>query len=278
MDGRLVERQKLSTLGDETVSQLRTAVDSQNRRWFALGGPGRQRVHLFDDAWKHKWSFPDHEHPGIGDAVLAPLGEEGALQLVVGFWGDLGVHAVSLSGERQWVDRSLQEVLALTLAVDEKQRPAVWTLHGREILGRVGAAGPLPPLTVEGRAMIDAASADLNGDGQEEACGIAFVDLGVYDAVGFDAAGRERWSYRLPSGEFRTPTTRIVPSGTNVAGWFLPAADGSIHLLSADGKLLDRFHHGQPIAGIDVAGHNGQTLVVLASPTGVSAWTLRRPE
>jgi outer membrane lipoprotein-sorting protein len=278
-DGRLVTRHDLPVLQNGPMSQLRTVLaddkDESGKRWFATSGPGQQRVHVFDATWQHVWSFPEHDHHGIGDVVFAPLGNEAEPQLIVGFWGDLGTHGVSMAGQRVWVDRSLQEVLGLALASDEKQNPVVWTAHGRDVLGRVGKGGPMAPLSIPGRAVVDLAAEDLDGDGQQEFCGLAFVELGVYDAVGLDVAGRELWAYRLPKGEFRTPTRRIVAGqvGTRPA-WVIPAADGSIHFVSVDGELIDQFNYGKAITGIEHIEHADQALLLVASPDGLVAWRL----
>jgi hypothetical protein len=272
LSGRVVARHELPNLEGESVSFLRSYAGKDGRCWFAVSGPGRSRVHLFDAQWQYQWSFPQEENPGIGDVTFAPFGEAGQGQVVVGFWGDIGVHGVSLAGERAWVDRSLQQATALVLAADEDQNPVVWSAHGRDVLGRVSKESGLPPVYVPSRMIVDLAAEDVSGDGQLDVCGIAFLELGVYDVVGLEATGRERWNYSLPKGEFRTPTRRIVAAkGEPLGGWVLPAADGSIHFLSADGKPIDSFHYGEPITGIAVAQHEGASLLVVASTDKLAA-------
>ncbi len=99
------------------------------------------------------------------------------------------------------------------------------------------------------------ADADLRGDGKLLWCGLAATKPGEATAVGFSLAGDELWSYPLPVGVPSQPIEPIITGKVTRDGagqWLLPGPDGSIHILTADGKLLDKFNYGGRAAR---AGH-----------------------
>jgi hypothetical protein len=59
---------------------------------------------------------------------------------------------------------------------------------------------------------------------------------------------------------------RVTHSGPGQ--WLLPAADGSIHIISADGKLLDRFNYGATLSGLATTQINGRPVVLISSFKG----------
>ncbi len=68
---------------------------------------------------------------------------------------------------------------------------------------------------------------------------------------------------------------RIVPApGGSIAGWILPAAAGSVHIVSADGELVVRFNYGQAVTGMSFAHDEGRQLLNVSSPEGMVAWWL----
>ena len=54
--------------------------------------------------------------------------------------------------------------------------------------------------------------------------------------------------------------------------WILPGPDGSIHILSADGKPLDKFNYGEALQGLVTVEINGQPALVVATAKGLEAW------
>jgi hypothetical protein len=54
----------------------------------------------------------------------------------------------------------------------------------------------------------------------------------------------------------------------------LPGADGSIHVISADGKPLDKFNYGAVLQGLATFEAGGQPVLVVASPGGLEAWKI----
>ena len=79
---------------------------------------------------------------------------------------------------------------------------------------------------------------------------------GQFTALGLNPKGEVLWKYALPSGT-QQPVEPIVV-GRLLPGtarqWLLPGSDGSIHVLAADGTLIDRFNYGEQVTR---PGHGG---------------------
>ena len=99
--------------------------------------------------------------------------------------------------------------------------------------------------------------------------------IGDTVAVGVNLKGDRLWSYALPQGFLSQPIEPII-AGKLTSGpagqWLLPGADGSIHILDADGKLLDSFNCGAALCGLATVEIDGKPALVVATPGGVEAW------
>ena len=116
--------------------------------------------------------------------------------------------------------------------------------------------------------------ADLRGDGHLEWCGMSAAKLGENLAVGFSLDGKELWNYALPAG-VPPPMDTDRPGKLSREGpgqWILPAPDGSIHVISADGKPLDKFNSGLTLQGLATAEIDGQPVLIISSADGLEAW------
>jgi hypothetical protein len=132
---------------------------------------------------------------------------------------------------------------------------------------------------VPGRIFQWIVPAKLETNGPLLWCGIDAARPGQNTAVGFTTEGQELWSYPLPPGIHPQPVDQIVPG--NVAAdedagqWLLPGADGSIHILSADGKFLDKFNYGAALQGLACVRLDGQPVLIVATAEGLRAWKIK---
>ena len=71
-------------------------------------------------------------------------------------------------------------------------------------------------------------------------------------AAGFDQEGNEKWNYELPSGVHEKPIEPVTTARLfgKQSQWLVAAADGSVHILGADGKLIDKFNYGSALTGL----------------------------
>ncbi|HET6882289.1 MAG TPA: thioredoxin-like domain-containing protein [Pirellulales bacterium] len=272
---------------ESVVSFLRTAVDGRGRRFFLGSANGVQQLFVFDADWQRLAVFPTGgTHPGITDIQLADLDGDGVLEINVGFWGPTAVQNVSLDGELRWINKSCENVLRLAVAGDQS---------GKQSLLATTALGNVVPIDEQGqegkplgggkRFVQLVFTADLNGDGMTEICAIGPSKTGEAmlpgenAVIGLSAEGEVLWQYDLPAGVPANGALEYVASGnllSNRGQWVVAGPDGSIHIISADGKLIDRFNTGVSLSGLAVAQLNGQPALVISSPEGVEARTFQK--
>ena len=289
-DGKRAATHKLELpeRDDSAIAFVRTAADGAGRRYFLGSKSGVQQVHLFDADWKRLLSYPESpDHPGISDALLADLDADGELEMLIGYLQAVGIHAVSLDGQRLWRNRAAENVLHMDVTGPDRR-------GHRELLAAQGQ-GLILPIDSDGRdrapiVLPDAFvrlifTADLDGDERAEWCAIAqpvSPDETVRDvAFGLSPRGDLLWNYPLPAGAQRHPAFEMVVAGnlldSDVALWAIGAADGSIHLVGADGSAIDQFNVGSALAGLAVAHFNGRATLLASTDEGVEAWQFESP-
>ena len=60
--------------------------------------------------------------------------------------------------------------------------------------------------------------------------------------------------------------------------WLLAGADGTIHLVAADGKPIDSFAYGTELTGLATAQWDGKHVLLVSTVGGVDAWQVEPPE
>ena len=78
-----------------------------------------------------------------------------------------------------------------------------------------------------------------------------------------------------PSALQPQPIEQIIPGKITRDGpgqWILPGPDGSINIISADGKPIDSFQLRRQLQGLATVTIDGQPVLVVASPNGLEAW------
>lgn len=282
-NGKIVDRPKLdlpTAPVEAVVSFWRTAIDKQGRRVFVGSAGAQQQLHVFDAHFKRLLSYPDGTHAGISDVQLGDLDNDGEPELLVGYWGVVGLQSVGLDGTRRWANRRLPEnVLRLAVSrLDSRGKRLLLATTGVLTVAVIDDAGEtLKEMPVGSRAVRLVAVDDLTGDGSIELCGIATTGPGTDVAVGFNAAGDELWNYPLPPGVQPVPELQneIVVAGKLLADepgyWIFAGADGTVHFVGHDGTLRDRFAWGKPLHGLAVGEFGGAPTLLLSDADGVSA-------
>jgi hypothetical protein len=123
-------------------------------------------------------------------------------------------------------------------------------------------------------------AADLRGDQKMELSGLYLAELGASVAIGIDPKGAELWNHILPKGVHRRPVEQIVAANLAPGGpgqWLVPGPDGSILVIAADGKPVDRWQTGSVVAGLATMNVEGQPVLVVASTDAVEAWRVKWP-
>jgi hypothetical protein len=282
LNGKLLATHKFDIQKEELVCYLRTAVGTNGKRLFAGCATGQQRAHLFDENWNLLVSYPadalENRHGGIADVQLADLDGDGKIRLYVGYWGVVGLQAASLDGKRLASNRLLNNVRMAIGAPDHGHRNLVCTnSHGS--LAVVDSKLQIRDEIFVPRRLIQwIVGADLTGDSQWSWCGLTITPqkLGENMAIGVTLKGRgELWNYPLPQGLPLQPIEPIIAGKVTSGGrgqWLLPGVDGSIHILDADGLLVDKFNYGAALCGLATVEIDGKPALVVATPGSVEAW------
>jgi thiol-disulfide isomerase/thioredoxin len=283
LDGKLIATHKLDVDEKEmeVVSNLRSATGADGKRYVVVFASAQQRLHLLDENFKRVLSYPEDAlkkpHSGIADVELGDLAGDGTLQICVGYWGVVGVQGVSLDGKRLWSNRSLSNVIHMAIGgADEKGRRNVFCTNNSGSLVALDADGERrSEISIPKYMFHWVVSADLRGDGQPLWCGLAAPRLGDNLAVGLSLKGEELWNYLLPAGVQPQPIEPVIAGKLTREGpgqWILPGPDGSIHILTAEGKLLDKFNYGATLQGLATVEVDGRPVLVVSSPNGLEAW------
>ena len=284
LDGKLIASHSLNLTDTEVIGSLRSATGSDGKRLLAAFMATHQRCHVLDENWKAVLTYPEdalkNPHNGLADVELGDLDGDGKLNLYISYLGVVGIHGVSLDGKRLWSNRSVTNAGGMVVSGPDAQGHR--SLLCTNILGSLvvlDAQGERKQeIVIPGTTLHWIFAADLNNKGQFQWCGLASEKPGEHLAVGFSLSGEKLWTYRLPDG-MPPPMEMIVAGRIAKDGpgqWILPASDGSIHILGADGKLIDKFNSGVTLQGVATVEINGQPTLLISSQSGVEAWKIEK--
>jgi outer membrane lipoprotein-sorting protein/outer membrane protein assembly factor BamB len=271
-DGKTLARHELDIPKDGVVNYLRTAVDKDGHRYFVAAANAQPQLFVFDENWKRLLNFPKPEEnstQGVWDAQIADLKGDGKPQLYIGYWGDLGVQAADLTGNRLWRDRSVQFVFRLaTTEPDEKGRRHLLCTHNRGSIMMFDADGKMEKeINFPNRNVYYVVGDDIDGSGKNSYCSLVGTTNGDNIALGVSLDGKELWNYTLPVGVHARPI-EVIGTGdlTGDAGkqWIIAGPDGSIHILGADGKPVDKFSTGSTLAGMTSSKLGDQRVLLIS--------------
>ncbi len=281
LDGKVIAVHELKIGDAEVVSNLRWFTAADGKKYLAVFAVGQQRCHLLDDQWNILLSYPEdalaNPHSGIADVELGDLDGDGVPKMYVGYGGVVGVQAVSLEGKRIWSNRSLFNVIHMAITdPDADGRRTLLCTHNNGTLLELDAKGQRGrEISLPNRAIYWITGGDLQGKGQLLWCGLAMPKLGETIALGLNLQGEELWNYTLPAGVQPQPIEPIIAGKITPQGpgqWLLPGPDGSINIISADGKHLDSFNYGAMLQGLATVEIDGRPAIIVASPNGLEAW------
>jgi hypothetical protein len=285
-DGKVSGIHPVPVEAGEPIRFLRQTESEDGAGWFVASAGGGPRLHLLDGGLKPVLEYPpradEFTHAGIADIQFGDLDGDGTPEMCVGYWGDVGVQNVSLEGKRIWRNRTVAQVLRVAvLGLDAQGRRGVLCTNQVGSLVRIGADGKrLAETAVPGRPINWIVSDDLDGDGKMELCGLSPTDAGSHVALGLNLQGDTLWTHPLPPGMHAHAIEPIV-AGRLLAGqpgqWLLPGADGSIHVVSASGQLVDQFNYGAALTGLATAEWDGRHVLLVATAEGVDAWQVELP-
>jgi hypothetical protein len=274
-DGKVAARHDLPLPEQVEITSLRLFASDQTTAYAAFT-PLQPKVHVFDEEWRLLFSYPPGDDaPPVRDVQWTDFDRNGEPELLVALEDALGLHAVSLHGEKLWSNRAYTPLLSIAPS------------HELPVVGRcvyVTGRGGICPITGDG---IDGLAKELPGwaiahlfKSRFEASQAWYVGIGASAEgepciIGLNKLLEEQWNYPLSSGTFVRPID-FVASGHLRAGskgeWLVAWGDGSVHIVSEDGKFSDSFNTGVEIRGATILENEGQPLLIVASPNEVLAW------
>jgi hypothetical protein len=288
-EGQISMTRKLELLDEEgaEVRFLRTAVDGDGKRYFVASAAGSRQLYLFDSEWKRRLVYPAEDQPlPIGDVQLADLDGDGVLEILVGYQGLVGTHCVGLDGKTIWRNRAAENVFGLGVTALNRQGQRE-LLVAQGLLLPIGADGnEQAPIMLPDSFVRAIYPGDLGQAALSPWCAIAMRPANsakrVRDiAVGFSPRGTVLWRYPLPVGTHHNASFEMVSAGdlfgSGTVQWVLAAADGSIHMLTMDGSLLDRYNSGLAPSGMGIANLGGEPALLVASDKAIEAWGFDLP-
>ncbi len=314
--GQMKKRLELPLPDGVVCTNLRAARNVDGSLTFAALAPGQPQTFWLDSQFDLVTAYPTEVKPdlAISDAQLADLDGDRKPELLVSHYGTTGIHAVSPQGSLLWdQQKDLQDVFRIAVAGGAEGGNVLLAASSRGSLGVLDGQGQMQPALEIGptarhpvRRFVEGVfSRDLTGDGRPELLALCREATGEQVAVGFDLQGEELWSYPLPPGQHEQVIEpvcggRLAGLGSNVAAsddaasddaagvWVLACADGSLHLITADGRGLDSFNYGATLTGVGMAylGENSLLLVSSVQPgpepnsvvAALQAYHLRWPQ
>jgi len=276
-DGVERGRHELDLPADAAVTFLKSATAADHRRWWLGGSRGGGQVFVFDDEFRRQAAYPPAVEAGtrISTADLADLDGDGTPELLVGFEKERGVEVVTLDGQLRWSDPSADPTTALAAAGGD----GVLLINRAGRPGRAspdGAAAASPP-TAE-RTFSAIRAGPVAADGGWAVAGLTAA-AGGQALVGLDPRSLDIvWDLPLAAGP--SPSGAVEPIawadllGTSRRQWLAAAADGSVTVAWADGRIVDRYCHGRPLVGIGGYRHGDRGHLVLATPAGIEAFAI----
>jgi hypothetical protein len=290
LGGKAIGKHALDLLPSEMVANLRAFTTSKGNTYVAAFAAGNQRLHLLDLQSKQTLIYPQdalkNPHSGLADVELHDLDGDGTPELYVGFLGVVGVHALGLDGKPLWTNRSAVNVIRMIPAPanepgDRKNLVCVNILDAMDTsLVVIDSRGRTQgSLRIPDRGLRNILSADLAGNGLVRWCATANTQRNEFLALGFDLTGRELWHFALPNAPPR-PLEPIVVGRLDSKGpsvWLLPSPDGTVDILSSEGKPVDHFNIGSALQGIATTEIDGKPTLLLATPAGLEAFEIEYP-
>jgi peroxiredoxin len=284
--GRFAARHALDIPEQAAVTFARTATDKEGRRYFVASAPLAPQVFVFDENWKLLLSYPppDHAPLAVIDMNLAELDDPAdGPEILVATASGAGVVALSLAGEVRWRNRAVPSAIsAAVLPAGDIGSLGIF-VAGEESgavvrLNRFGHEEP--PVKVANRPIGRIFAAGISSSEQASLLGLSSNSKGEPIAVGLNDTLQERWNYPLPPGVHQRPIEPIHWSRV-IAGhggeWWIAGPDGSIHVITADGKLFDSFYYGAPLMGLAAAKIGERALLLVATSDGLAAWEVQSP-
>jgi hypothetical protein len=204
-----------------------------------------------------------------------------SLTIYIASAGDVGLAAISLAGQTRWRNRTFPNALSAALCRKPSSEEFSLFVPGEEgSVLRIDPDGKNdPPIKVGRWPILRLVAGQFRSPQGAALLGITHDEQLRPFAIGLTYELNELWNYPLPVGAHAQPIEPIHSSDLwpDAPGqWWLAGPDGSIHVISADGKWFDSFHYGAVLSGLAAGVIAGQPTLLVATPEDVAAWRIDR--
>ncbi len=299
-DGKVVNRiRPQSVLSSESISVVRTALDSRGKRIYVASAPitnGGNRIHILDEQFESLGFYPstqaDADALVITDVRLIDLDDDrdpeiviSALDISKSVVGSGFVRAVKLDGTVLWENTKIASPYHLGIALSEN-KPSIlamnatsqnMTLFEFDPQGNQKREISLKDNNPIGWFVVE----DLDGSGDSRICA-SIPHKGEKNTVHIaeiDRSGNQDWQYPFLVAAHTIPLEYMIAAdiiGDATKEWIFASADGELHFLDAAGKPLDRYSHGKIITGFSAAPIAGKKILAVADPESITIYEVER--
>jgi hypothetical protein len=287
--GNVIARHALDLPSQAGITFLRAVRSRQGQHYFLAGAPLAPRVFVFDHDWRLQLAYPPPGHAPLALVDLAGVDLPHAaaddptqsLTIYIASAGDVGLAAISLAGQTRWRNRTFPNALSAALCRKPSSEEFSLFVPGEEgSVLRIDPDGKNdPPIKVGRWPILRLVAGQFRSPQGAALLGITHDEQLRPFAIGLTYELNELWNYPLPVGAHAQPIEPIHSSDLwpDAPGqWWLAGPDGSIHVISADGKWFDSFHYGAVLSGLAAGVIAGQPTLLVATPEDVAAWRIDR--
>jgi AhpC/TSA family protein len=284
-EGKVLRRSPLDIPEAAAVTFARTAIDAQGQRYFVASAPLAPMLFVFDAEWRLRFAFPPADQPPLDvlDLTLVDLDLPSDAPEIITASASQGVIALSLDGSVRWRNTAVRGATSAAAIPANEANPSAILVAGAEGGGitREDAAGhEHTPIKVGnwpvGRVLASRPITD------KPTALLALSQNAKLEpfAVGLTDKLQELWNYPLPPGVHLLPIEPITFSRAldpQNGEWWIAGPDGSIHVITADGRFFDSFYFGAPLTGLSAARIDDRAVLLVSTATGLSAWQVGLP-
>jgi hypothetical protein len=277
--GHVVSRHALDIPDQAAVTFVRSAADKAGRRYYVAGAPLGPQLFLFDDQWKLLLAFPPPGQPPLQllDLAFARLDDaDETPAILAASAGDVGLVALSFSGEVRWRNRAFPNAVSVAAApADEIGSLAFFVTGETGSVLRVNRFGrDEPPVAVGKWPILRLIASHFEGAKNASLLALSNNDKRELVAVGLTGQLKECWNYPLPSGVHQKPIEAVTSSHVlpgREGEWWLAGPDGSIHVISEDGQFFDSLNYGAVLTGLAATKIGDEPALLVSTEEGLAA-------
>jgi hypothetical protein len=290
-EGKIATRHELAIPTEAAITYLRTTTDAAGKRYYLAAAPLAPQFFVFDADWKLVHTIPAAGQSPLALTDIAILTTADAEPLIlVANVGEVGLVAYHFDGSVAWKNGKFPNVTSVAVTPGAAGEEPEILLTGPEAnVLRVDSSGKseTPTTLASGPAgMLVAGRFAGHSPGHGSLLAITATSDQTLQAVGLNPDLTEVWRQPLPPGVHVRPIQPITSSRvlraagqspSSTGEWWLAGPDGSIHVISADGKFRDQFDYGASLTGIAAATIADRPVLLVATEKEVAAWEIAMP-